>query len=288
MNELSLPVFRPREGAVLDLASLRVLAAAPSEVLRAWLTARQAGATGIVLEGLEVEGEAAPVGPPGTVRPDGLAGGALVSPGRALITARDGTMHLVEVPDPMHVPWPDASGPRVRGDLVLFASHLTETTEAGLAVAREELRIRVGFVKPDLADQPHLLTLARALGNGQDWATDIARVIEPEHGAIRQLLKRLERLEHAVWKAEPEGAVWDRQVLGRSWVRYQTVAVAALQATAMQLETVAMTTKERVRLLAALKDRLERSVERVATEMMQTLGTVEGVGAWALLDGGAR
>jgi hypothetical protein len=241
-----------------------------------------------VLEGLEVEGEAAPVGPPGTVRPDGLAGGALVSPGRALITARDGTMHLIDVPDPLHVPWPDASGPRVRGDLVLFASHLTETTEAGLAVAREELRVRVGFVKPELSEQPHLLVLARAVGNGQDWATDMARVIEPEHAAVRQLLKRIERLEHSVWKAEPEGAVWDRQVLGRSWVRYQTVAVAALQATAMQLETTALTTKERVRLLTALRDRLERSVERVATELLQMVGTVEGMGAWTQLVGEAR
>ena len=36
MTEISRSVFRPREGAVLDLASLRVLASAPSELPVDW------------------------------------------------------------------------------------------------------------------------------------------------------------------------------------------------------------------------------------------------------------
>ena len=89
--------------------------------------------------------------------------------------------------------------------------------------------MQLGFLKPDAPESAHLLPLARASGNSQDWTTDLARILQPEHPAIRQLLKRFERLEETVWNAEPEGAVWDRQVFGRSWVRYQTVASAAIQ-----------------------------------------------------------
>lgn len=280
MTELYRDVFRPREGAVLDLGSLQTLARSQGEALAGVLATLAPGRASLVLHGLDVEGEVAPQGPPGTVRPDGLAGGAVVTPGKALLTARDGQVHLIEVPAPIHVPWPEASGSRVRGSLVLYAAHLETAGEGGVAVARERLQVRVGFVKPEQDDQPHLLPIARAVGNGQDWATDLARVLQPEHAAVQHLVKRVERLGHSVWKAEPEGAVWDRQVLGRSWVRYQTVASAALESAALQLQTRAMTTRERVRMLAALRDRLDKSVERVATELLQIVGPADGAGPY--------
>lgn len=285
MTELSRDVFRPREGALLDLASLEVLAASQRESLEAWLSSRWPGAKGLILEGLDIEGTPAPTGPPGTVRPDGLAGGMTLSAGKAVITAQDGRLYLVELPEPMHVPWPDGAGARVRGDLVLYAAHLEDVGEAGVGVSRQTLTVKLGFVKPDLADQPQLVPLARALGNGQDWTTDLARILHPEHQAVKQLVKRFEKLEQAVWRAEPEGAVWDRQVLGRSWVRYQTVAASAIQAATMQLATQSMTTLERVRLLTALKVQLERSVERTATELLQIIGSLESSGPYRAVAG---
>lgn len=280
MTELSRDVFRPRDGAVLDLRSLDALARADGDVLAAWLSARAPGARGMILEGLDLEGDVAPSGPPGTVRPDGLAGGAVVRPGRALVHGRDGRLHVLTVTETLHVPWPDETGPRARGALVLFAAQHAARAEGGLAVARERLDVRAGFVRPDAEEGAHLVPIARAVGNGQDWASDLARVLQPEHPTVRFLLKRLERIEVAVWQAEPEGSVWDRQVLGRSWVRYQTVAASAVQSALMQLETFPMTTGERVRLLRALRERLERSVERAALELLQILGPADAAGPY--------
>ena len=135
-----------------------------------------------------------------------------------------------------------------------------------VAVARETIELEVGFVKPEQAAQSYLVPLAQSLGNGRDWTTDIKRVWQPEHDAIRILLKRFEELEQLVWKAEPEGAVWERQVLGRNWVRYQTVAASSLQAARMFLETRPSSTLDRVRILKALKHQLKNSVERAATD----------------------
>ena len=288
MKEISRDVFHPREGAILDLESLQVLARAPSESLAAWMASRWPGAAGLILEGLDLEGDPSPGGPPGSVRPDGLTGGAVITPGKAAVTARDGRMHLIEVREPVHCPWPDASGPKVRGGVVLFVAHGEAGHDQGLAVARERITVRAGFVKPNLLHEPLLLPIAYAVGNGADWATDVARVFQPEHACVRQLLKRFEKLEQSVWQAEPEGSVWDRQVLGRSWVRYQTVAAAALQSARMQLATQSMTTLERVRLMQELRHQLERSVERTATELLQLLGPPDGAGPYRQVAGQVR
>lgn len=285
MTEISRSIFRPREGAVLDLASLAIVAEAASEAHSAWLRARWPGATGLILEGFEMDGDVAPVGPPGTVRPDGMVGHATVRPGRALMATRDGAFHVVTLDAPIAVPWPDVTGPQVRGTLVLYATQSAEAGPGGVSVARERMTVQLGFLKPDAPESSHLLPLARAIGNSQDWTTDLARVLQPEHPAIRQLLKRFERLEETVWNAEPEGAVWDRQVFGRSWVRYQTVASAAIQAAVIQLSTHSMTTLERARLVAALRHQLERSVERAATELLQMIAPSEATGPYRLVAG---
>ncbi|HND33901.1 MAG TPA: hypothetical protein PLA94_28070, partial [Myxococcota bacterium] len=73
-----------------------------------------------------------------------------------------------------------------------------------------------------------LLPIAVPVGNGRDWILDVKRVLRPDHPGVELLLKRLDQLDRTIWKAEPEGSVWDRQVLGRNWVRYQTVAAGAL------------------------------------------------------------
>lgn len=180
----------------------------------------------------------------------------------------------------MSAPWPTQAGPGVQGVLVLMPKIEAQTSGASVTVAREKVSAVLGFVKKEQADAPFLLPLAGSVGNGRDWATDYRRIWQPEHAAIRALIKRFESLERTVWRAEPEGSVWDRQVLGRNWVRYQTVAASAIQATKMALQGRSTTTLDRARLLNALFESLHSSVERAATDLLQIVGGAEAIGPY--------
>ena len=280
--------FRPRDGALLDLETLDALAASPDRILSAYLNVSWPGASCLVLDGLELKGEWSSAGPPGTVRPDSEAPGITVSAGTAIVTDVTGNRYLVHVEEELRAEWPTKSGSSVRGVLVLIPRVEPAKLNGDVAVARETIQLEVGFVKPEQAAQSYLVPLAQSLGNGRDWTTDIQRVWQPEHDAIRILMKRFEELEQLVWKAEPEGAVWERQMLGRNWVRYQTVAASSLQAARMFLETRPSSTLDRVRILKALKHQLKNSVERAATELMQMVGPPEGAGPYvAILEEGS-
>jgi hypothetical protein len=198
----------------------------------------------------------------------------------ALVRTEDGRHLPIELRQPTRIPWPTSAGPAVRGVLVLV-SRPQAPAGSGLKVARQQVSVEVGFVKPDQAELPWLLPLAQPVGNGRDWIQDIARVIPPEHPAIELLLRRFDQLDQTIWKAEPEGSVWDRQVLGRNWVRYQTVAASALQSARMMLRTQSFTTRERIRLLGALFDQLNGSVQRAANELLQGIGRPEAAGPYA-------
>ena len=278
-------IFRPVEGAILDLASLRSVADAHESVLRVFLHSIHPNGPGMVLYGLEIEGGHSAEGPPGTVRPDAKATVVRVSPGAAVLTGRNGQHYLVTIEEPLEAPWPNRAGPAVKGSLVLMPEAAVDAVDSTIAVAREEIRLVLGFVKPGPM-QAFLLPLASAFGNGRDWITDINRVWRPDHPAIEAMLKRFESLERMVWLAEPEGSVWDRQVLGRNWVRYQTMACAALQAARMVLSAQPTNTFDRVRLLNALFEQLNISVERAATELLQPFAGGEEVGPYAAV--GAR
>ena len=290
-NPPHVDVFSPAEGAVLDLASLQSVADAHDRILHTFLQVASPGSTGLVLSGLELKGDWASVGPPGTVRPDARSEGLEVSPGAAILTGRNGVRYLAEIKETLHAKWPTKAGPAVQGMLVMLPEPVPETVASPVAVARERVRLVLGFVKPS-DDAAFLLPLASSLGNGRDWVTDLNRIWQPEHQAIQGLLKRFEALERLVWRAEPEGSVWDRQVLGRNWVRYQTMAAAALQAARMTIQAKSSTTTDRVRVLNALFEQLHISVERAATELLQIVGAEEGagpylkVGAKTLQEGG--
>ena len=64
--------------------------------------------------------------------------------------------------------------------------------------------------------EAHYLPIAVATGNAQDWATDHSRIMQPEHPVLKLMIKRFEKLERTVWQAEPEGGVWDREVIGKT------------------------------------------------------------------------
>ncbi|MED5373154.1 MAG: hypothetical protein VX899_19200 [Myxococcota bacterium] len=278
-------VFRPAEGALLDLESLQAISTGENRLMSTFLEWAWPGSSGLIMDGLELDGEWTAGGPPGTVRPDSRADSAVVSPGTAIVSSRAGRRYLLRVEKPLKVKWPTAAGSAVRGVLALVPQ-IDAGEGAQLAVAHEVVSARLGFVKPDRMDDAHLLPLAISLGNGKDWITDLRRVWAPDHTAIRNLLKQFEQLEQTIWRAEPEGSVWDRQVLGRNWVRYQTVAAAALQSARLQIQMRPSTTLERVRLLSALYDQLNRSVERAANELLQFVGATEEASPYAALTGG--
>ncbi|MDG1483429.1 MAG: hypothetical protein P8R54_27810 [Myxococcota bacterium] len=288
MTSPSFHIFRPSEGAVLDLDSLKAIAASSDRLLTAYLDARWPGISGMVLHGLEMEGDWASGGPPGTRRPDSQSTGVRISPGSAIVTSRDGRKFMLRVDEELRVRWPTRAGSAVRGVLVLLPEVAPARIKGGLVVARETVRAQLGFVEPRLADRPYYLPIAAAVGNGQDWATDIRRIWQPEHEAIGLLLKRFERLEQGVWRAEPQGAVWDRQVIGRNWTRYQTVAAASLQSARSVLMSRPSTTLDRVRLLRGLREQLSMSVDEVATQLLQLIGSREGAGPYAAVIPPAR
>jgi hypothetical protein len=272
--------FWPHEGALLDLGSLVAIPAGPARLLDAFLRVTLPGGNGVILDGLELVGDLQPSGPPGTRRPEAHSPGATVTPGTVLLTDASGGRFVVTVDAPLESRWPDSTGSGVRGALVLKLDLLPGATAGGLSAAHRVVRPRMGFAALDRLGDPDLLPIAVAVGNGRDWATDYARYWQPEHDAVRSLVRRIDQIEQTIWRAEPEGSVWDRGVLGRNWVRYQTVAAAAVQATRISLETRATSTLDRVRLLGALRRQLAGSVERAATELLQVIGPVESAGPY--------
>jgi hypothetical protein len=275
-----LNVFRPLEGAVLDLESLQAVANVADQLLESYLAVTWPGATSLVLEGLEMRGELAQSGPPGTVRPDSKSETVVISPGTAVLTGRNGRRYLFKLEEEMSAPWPNQQGAGVQGALVLMPKVEASAIGGSVKAARERVSAVLGFVKMEQVDAQFLLPLGFSLGNGRDWATDMRRTWQPDHAAIKTIVKRFEALERTVWRAEPEGAVWDRQVLGRNWVRYQTVAASSLQAAKLSLQCRATTTLDRVRLLNATFEALHSSVERAANELLQMVGAGEGGGPY--------
>ncbi len=278
-------VFHPVDGAILDLESLQAISSAENRLLGTWLQGAWPGSSGIVLEGLDLDGEWTSEGPPGTRRPDTRSDTAIVLPGKALVTGRNGRVYLLRLQEELQIDWPTKAGSASRGHLALVPRIEIADVKGGITVARERVSAQLGFVKPNQLDDT-LLPIASSLNNSKDWVTDIRRLYQPEHPAVRNLLKQFEKIEVTVWRAEPEGSVWDRSVLGRNWVRYQTVAASCVQSARMVMQTRAMTTLDRVRLVRATFAQLNNSVEVAANELLQMVGANEGVGPYATIGGG--
>ncbi len=279
--DANIAVFSPQEGAVLDQISLQAIADVPNSMLGVLMDGLAPSEDNIVLQGLDIAGDWAAGGPPGTKRPDPQSIGLRITPGKAIVTDKEGQRFLIEIPEEVRVPWPTKAGPAVHAALVMVLERKPCLVGSGLKVAREEVSARFGFVDLKLQSRPYYLPIAVATGNGQDWATDYSRMMEPEHPVIGLMVKRFEKLERTVWQAEPEGGVWDREVLGKNWFRYQTVGAAALQATRAMLMTYPGTTQDRVRLLKTLREQLQNSVEQASTELLQLIGSRDGAGPYA-------
>ena len=273
-------IFAPQNGAVLDQISLQAISDVPNTLLGAFMDGLVPEEDNIVLHGLDIAGDWAAGGPPGTKRPDPQSMGLRISPGKAIVTDKEGQRFVVSIPEEVRIPWPTKAGPAVHAALVMVLERTSCVTGSGMLVAREEITAKFGFVDIQLKDRPYYLPIAVATGNGQDWATDHSRIMQPEHPVIGLMIKRFEKLERTVWQAEPEGGVWDREVLGKNWFRYQTVGAAALQATRAMLMTNPSTTQDRVRLLKTLREQLQNSVEQASTELLQLIGSRDGAGPY--------
>lgn len=281
MSNKSAPVdlFYPRDGSILDRASFEALAAGPNRILGSLLGALVPGSGGLVLEGLEVQAPPSSEGPPGTVQPDIKSRGLAITPGSALLTDTDGTCHLVHVPEPLFAPWPTEAGASIRRvAMVLLPRISPAAAEGGIAVSRAHLYVELGFVRVASLD-PHLHLVLALAGEGGHWSTDHARLWQPEHPALRRLMMSLERIEKAVWSAEPPmGDRHTRQTVGGAdWQRNQLTAVAAFQAARVGLLSRATTTRERVRLLSNLRRTLQSSVRESADALIQVLGSSDFV-----------
>jgi len=278
--DASFAVFAPKDGAILDQVSLQAIADVPNLMLGALMDGFVPNEDNIILNGLDIAGDWAAGGPPGTKRPDPQSIGLRIGSGKAIVTDKEGVRFLVEIKEEVRIPWPTKSGPAVHAALVMVLERTQCLTGSGMQVAREEVTAKFGFVDLKLVDRSHYLPIAVATGNGQDWATDYSRILQPEHPVIGLIVKRFEKLERTVWQAEPEGGVWDREVLGKNWFRYQTVGAASLQATRAMLMTYPSTTQDRVRLLKTLREQLQSSVEQASTELLQIIGSRDGAGPY--------
>lgn len=268
--------FTPVDGATVDSLCWQAIRGAEARSTRASYSAPG------VLWGLELKSPPCPdPSPPGTRRPE-TTKSVWLSPGAAVVPCADGTLGFVEIAEPTRLLWP-LGGPAVTGSLVVCEVQAART---GRKAARS-FDVEIGFITPQDMD-PQFVELARAVGNGRDWITDIARLWGPEHTATRGLLRLLDELDLAVWETEQRGSAFDRYTEGRDWARLQTSACAAVQASRMPFATRAMRTDDRVLNLFQLCRTLQASVPSAAALMISRFGPLESAGPYAMLRGAAE
>ncbi|MEL6345180.1 MAG: hypothetical protein AAFV53_18880 [Myxococcota bacterium] len=279
--------FHAADGALVDLTGLQAIAATPHQVIDAALSEISSTDNNMVLRGLDVAGKGLfwPVEIPqedtnrrlsimarGVMR---MAREPSVSPGAAIVRDRTGRHHTVRI---TQTTTPENKPPQEDHALVL------EVEVTGHASAmRESVIPHIRFVPIAEARQPHYLVLAQSVGNSA-YATDVQRLLRPEHPIITNMLTLIEYLEHMVWDADRHGWAWQRRQQGREWSRYQTTATLALQATRTALMTHPSTTMDRIRLLRNLHFQLIRSVENTANESLaRWLGNTAGPDPYRLV-----
>ena len=85
----SFHVFRPDDSTIIDHLSWRAIETVPDRLLTGYLELHAAWRGGVILRGLEMVGEWASGGSPGTKRPDSQASGVRVSPGAAVVSDKE-------------------------------------------------------------------------------------------------------------------------------------------------------------------------------------------------------
>ncbi|MFT5679948.1 MAG: hypothetical protein ACI8RZ_000853 [Myxococcota bacterium] len=270
--------FTAADGALVDLEGLEAIAASPHRVVDAMLTGISPTATGMIVSGLELEGNPmiwsvqlrqeeevrqVDIHARGLTRP---SKDFQISEGSAIVTDAEGKRHVVTIEHPMR----PENRPSATSALVLEI----ELVDSG-EFARKEVHPRLRFVPLSQAGEPGRVIIASPAGS-QAWATDINRLYQPSHPVILNFLILLDYLEHVVWDSDRHGWAWQRRQQGREWSRYQTTATLALQATRTCLMSQATSTTERVRLLRNLIYELRRSIENAESSIVKWLGETSG------------
>lgn len=283
----SVVVFEPREGALLDMESLQAVRSVSGHLWTALQhilpsSSSDQPSAGMVLEGLVVNGTPVLNGPPGALEPsiEEHAGGRKlqVGAGTALLCwGGDAvTMRLAE-PTDVELPAQWSPGSAEVWKLCLRADAAAGSGRSARAVLRPNLRV----VRADAVDQSRDLVIAMSIPGARRWETDIAVLWSPGDERTRQVVDELAEIGEKVWSEAPQGLAWSQAVLGRDWLRYQSTASAALQCAGLALESRALTTSERVALLASLHARLEGSVPEAAARVRAMFGPSEADGPWA-------
>ena len=270
--------FHATDGALIDLSGLEAIAAAPTRVVEGAMVGISPTDSNLVLSGLEVSGspliwpvevrqedtmQRIEIQARGLIRPEREVE---VSEGTAVVRDQLGRPQVLRIDQPLR---PENRPPRGEVALVLLA----ETSASGPS-ARGTVVPRLRYVPREEARLPHHLPLA--ISSGQTWATDLQRLLAPEHPIVLNMLTLIEYLEHVVWDADRHGWAWQRRQQGREWSRYQTTATLALQGMRTALMTHPSTTLDRVRLLRTLHFELRRSIEMAEEKLMKWLGQTEG------------
>ncbi len=317
MDDARISIFAPRNGTLLDLGSLEAVANQPGpplwEAVKAMIRPDAvrpdiglAGepsepylGDGVVLRGLDLRGTPAPNGPPGAVDLE-KSGTLAVNAGAALFwydgqllhVALEGAACLLPVAPELRrvgVPY-DAGDPDewMLAEQWMLALELVPDDEdddldVPLRLARRSLRARLALTPVDTTVATPRLPLALLVPKTTRWETDLAALWQPEDPRTRKLVQALAAIEDVVWRATPMGLAWSQGTLGTDWLRYQASASAALQAANMQLQSRALSTVERVRLLKALHDRLASTVSEASRNLRNLLGTDQSLGPYGRL-----
>jgi hypothetical protein len=272
-------VFDPSHGALIDLQSLEGISSVSkhlSVALGYLLPALQStgmtqvASAGLVLSGLKLCGIPAEGGPPGSVEPTRGAGNITLDAGVALLRWQGRFVAVefeaLEVEDLRKEGAPSSTSWAV----VLELSSADDGQDDGCA--NQKLRGKHLLVRATEVDPAVQLVLAVSIPRTKRWETDLSALWQPTDPRTERLAKQLDDIAVQVWRESPEGLVWNDAVLGRDWLRYQAGAAAALQAAGLALESRALTTPERVRLLQSLHRRLVATVPKAAEAVRGLFG----------------
>lgn len=269
-------VFVPKNGAIVDLLGLKSIEKISSICLSGYLKTKWVGNSSLILQGLEPSGKRPKKGPPGIMQ-FSLQNFTL-SPGKAILPTEDGNHYVIEIEEPQVIQLEEPNTAKTTRGLVM-RFHQRRRREEGKEFASEMLSPVIDVLPYASVDKSKMVVLARELAPSI-WATDVQRLLQPEHLVIQSVVQFFDHLEDVIWNSDRHGKMWQVQGLGREWKTYQTKASVAVTSTRIILSARPSTTVDRVRCLTNLHWQLQRSVEDAAKAFERWMGVVEAAGEY--------
>ena len=218
----AIDVFRVKDGSLVDLEGLQAIALSADSILRAYAAHIWPEEGNLILFGLEPDGQRPKKrGIPGAMRfgPDRFT----ISPGAAILTDERGVRHVVRIDEPQSIHTGEAIESKQLRALVMRLELENPTDEDGDPLAYEIVKPIFTFIPRSEVAQSHVLVLAEELAP-RLWATDICRLLRPDHNVLEYIFKQLDALEDTIWNADRHGEPWQKRRLGREWKTYQPKA----------------------------------------------------------------